>query len=71
MKNKIAKWYNQGLWTAAMVANAVKKGDITTTDYEEITSTNADTIPTPDPDAISDSEALRIITGEVDTDETE
>lgn len=27
--------------------------------------------PAPDPDRISDSEALRIITGEVDTDETE
>lgn len=37
MKNKIAKWYKQGLWSAAMVANAVKKGIITEEDYEEIT----------------------------------
>ncbi len=37
MKNKIAKWYKQGLWTADMVANAVKKGIITAADYEEIT----------------------------------
>ena len=36
MKNKIAKWYKQGLWTAAMVANAVKKGVIAAEDYEEI-----------------------------------
>ena len=25
MKNKIYKWYKQGLWTAEMVANAVEK----------------------------------------------
>ena len=37
MKSKIAKWYKQGLWTAEMVANAVKKGIITPADYEEIT----------------------------------
>lgn len=37
MKTKIAKWYKQGLWTAAMVANAVTKGIITASDYEEIT----------------------------------
>lgn len=37
MKNKIAKWYKQGLWSAAQVANAVKKGIITAEDYEEIT----------------------------------
>jgi hypothetical protein len=36
MKEKITKWYNQGLWTEAMVANAVKKGVITETDYKEI-----------------------------------
>lgn len=36
-KEKIEKWYNQGLWTAAMVANAVKKGVITAAEYEEIT----------------------------------
>ena len=37
MKKKIAKWYKQGLWTKEMVANAVAKGVITATDYEEIT----------------------------------
>lgn len=36
MKKNIAKWYKQGLWTAAMVANAVKKGFLTPEDYEEI-----------------------------------
>ncbi len=37
MKTKIAKWYKQGLWSKAVVANAVKKGIITPADYEEIT----------------------------------
>lgn len=37
MKEKIAKWYKQGLWTKSMVANAVKKGIITAEDYETIT----------------------------------
>ena len=37
MKSKIAKWYKQGLWTKAMVANAVAKKQITAADYEEIT----------------------------------
>ena len=37
MKAKIEKWYKQGLWTAAMVANAVKKGVLTAEDYLEIT----------------------------------
>ncbi len=37
MKAKIEKWYHMGLWTAEMVANAVKKGIITAADYEEIT----------------------------------
>lgn len=36
MKDKIAKWYNQGLWTEAMVRNAVDKGIITEEDYAEI-----------------------------------
>lgn len=36
MKEKIIKWYNQGLWTKTMVANAVKKNQITAEDYEEI-----------------------------------
>ena len=37
MKEKIAKWYAQGLWTASMVHNAVKKGILSARDYEEIT----------------------------------
>lgn len=37
MKEKIAKWYKQGLWTAEMVQNAVKKGLITEAEYNEIT----------------------------------
>ena len=36
MKDKIAKWYKQGLWTKEMVRNAVEKGIITEADYEEI-----------------------------------
>lgn len=36
MKEKIAKWYKQGLWTAEMVRNAVEKGLITEEDYKEI-----------------------------------
>ena len=37
MKNKISKWYKQGLWSVEMVANAVEKGIITAGDYAEIT----------------------------------
>lgn len=37
MKEKIAKWYKQGLWTPVQVANAVKKGILTPEDYTEIT----------------------------------
>ena len=37
MKDKITKWYNQGLWTDAMVASAVVKKVITADDYYEIT----------------------------------
>ena len=29
MYNKIKKWYEQGLWTEAMVKNAVAKGVLT------------------------------------------
>lgn len=36
MKEKIAKWYKQGLWTAAMVQNAVSKGVLTEEEAEEI-----------------------------------
>ena len=37
MKDKITKWYKQGLWSADMVANAVAKGIITAEDFKEIT----------------------------------
>lgn len=36
MKEKIAKWYKQWLWTKTMVKNAVKKGVLTAGDYTEI-----------------------------------
>lgn len=35
MKEKIKKWYEQGLWTAAMVRNAVIKGKLTEDEYRE------------------------------------
>lgn len=37
MFDKIKKWYEQGLWSKAQVANAVKKHVITPEQYEEIT----------------------------------
>ena len=37
MFEKIKKWYNQGLWSKTMVANAVKKGVITADQYKIIT----------------------------------
>lgn len=40
MKEKIAKWYKQGLWTEAMVRNAVTKGKLTDEEAEEILSKN-------------------------------
>lgn len=36
MKDKITKWYKQGLWTAEMVKNAVKKCVITEVEASEI-----------------------------------
>lgn len=36
MKEKIAKWYKQGLWTEEMVMNAVKKGILTADEADEI-----------------------------------
>lgn len=36
MKKKIKKWYEQGLWTAEMVRNAVVKGKLTEDEYLEI-----------------------------------
>lgn len=38
MKEKIEKWYKQGLWTEAMVLNAVEKGAITANEAAEIMS---------------------------------
>lgn len=37
MAEKIARWYAQALWTRRMVANAVRKGVLTTQQYKEIT----------------------------------
>ena len=37
MKSKIEKWYHQGLWSDAMVRDAVERGLITAEDYEAIT----------------------------------
>lgn len=34
---KIKSYYDRGLWTAEMVANAVVKGKITTDEYKQIT----------------------------------
>ena len=36
MKDKIAKWYAQGLWSRDMVRSAVEKGVITEAEAEEI-----------------------------------
>lgn len=36
MKEKIKKWYEQGLWTEEMVRNAVIKGKLTEDEYREI-----------------------------------
>ena len=36
MKEKIKKWYNQGLWTEEMVQNAVLKNILTQTEADEI-----------------------------------
>ena len=36
MKEKIAKWYRQGLWTAQMVQDAVTKKKLTADDAAEI-----------------------------------
>ena len=36
MFEKIKRWYEEGLWTKAMVRNAVKKEKITAEQYEEI-----------------------------------
>lgn len=36
MKEKILKWFKQGLWTEAMVKNAVAKNVLTESEAEEI-----------------------------------
>ena len=36
MMAKIARWYEQGLWSAQMVHDAVDKGVITEEDYRNI-----------------------------------
>lgn len=36
MKERIAKWYKQGLWTADMVQDAVNKGILKPEDAAEI-----------------------------------
>ena len=36
MKDKILKWYKQGLWTEEMVRNAVVKNVLTEEEMEEI-----------------------------------
>ena len=36
MKEKIAKWYKQGLWTAKMVRDAVTKKKLTADEAAEI-----------------------------------
>lgn len=38
MKDKIAKWYKQGLWTEKMVLNAVDKGVLIADEAAEILS---------------------------------
>ena len=36
MKEKIARWYKQGLWTAELVQQAVEKGKLTEVEATEI-----------------------------------
>ena len=36
MKEKITKWYKQGLWTEDMVLNAVKKSVLTEDEADQI-----------------------------------
>ena len=42
MKEKIAKWYRQGLWTAQMVQDAVTKKKLTADEAAEILSATAE-----------------------------
>lgn len=41
MRDKIARWYAQGLWSREMVLNAVKKGVLTEGEAGEILSGGA------------------------------
>ena len=41
MKDKIAKWYAQGLWTEDMIRQAAEKGVITEAEAEEILNSKA------------------------------
>ncbi len=40
MREKIAKWFRQGLWTAQMVHQAAEKGLLTRAEAEAITEEN-------------------------------
>ena len=44
MKEKIAKWYRQGLWTAQMVQDAVTKGKLTEEEAAEILSADGEAV---------------------------
>ena len=41
MKEKIALWYAQGLWTATMVQNAVQKNVLTQEEADKILATKS------------------------------
>lgn len=41
MKEKIALWYMQGLWTAEMVQNAVQKSVLTQEEVDKILATKS------------------------------
>lgn len=41
MKEKIALWYAQGLWTAEMIQNAIEKGLLTKEEADEILVTKS------------------------------
>ncbi len=40
MKEKIAKWFRQGLWTAQMVRQAAEKGLLTQDEAEKLLEEN-------------------------------
>ena len=44
MKEKIAKWYKQGLWDEEKVQNAVKKGVLTSAEAAEILAADGGTV---------------------------